>query len=156
MINLLKVALLCALLPLSAAVYAEQSAPSDLRLAAEQGGIQAQAKLGAMYLLGKDVEKNEQLAADWLLKAANQGHLEAQVMMAALFDSGIGVKNDVKMATRWYEKAAAQGHTPSLAILGRNPTAQGGVAFSYQAMRLKASKQIPNEYAKKILLAPSK
>jgi len=62
------------------------------------------------------------------------------------------LKNDVKMATQWYEKAAAQGHTPSLAILGRNPVAKGGVAFNYQAMRLNAAKQIPTEYAKKILL----
>ena len=119
---------------------------------AEQGDAKAQAQLGARYLLGREIEKDEQKAAEWFLKAANQGYLEAQVIMAALFDSGIGVKHDVKTATSWYEKAAAQGHTPSLAILGKNPIAKGGVAFNYQAMRLSAAKQIPTEYAQKILL----
>ena len=56
------------------------------------------------------------------------------------------------MATEWYEKAAAQGNTTSMAILGKNDVAKGGVAFSYQGMRLSAAKQIPTEYAKRILL----
>ncbi|MDO9271124.1 MAG: sel1 repeat family protein [Methylobacter sp.] len=118
-----------------------------------QGNAEAQAKLGAMYLLGRNgVETDEQKAAEWMLKSANQGFIEAEVIMAALYDRGMGVKNDVKMATAWYEKAAAQGHGPSLAILGKNAAAKGTVAFNYQAMRLSASKQIPTEYANKILL----
>jgi TPR repeat protein len=56
------------------------------------------------------------------------------------------------MATNWYEKAAAQGNSASMAILGKNDVAKGGIAFSYQAMRLSAAKQIPAEYAKRILL----
>jgi TPR repeat protein len=150
MYRLLKILSLSAMLAFSAQVHAE---PAEVQQAAEQGDAKAQAKLGAMYLLGKDVDKNEQMAAEWLLKAAKQGHLEAQVLVAALYDSGVGVKNDVKQATSWYEKAAAQGHTSALALLGKNPIAKGGVAFNYQAMRLSASKQIPTEYAKKILLS---
>jgi len=125
----------------------------DVRQSATQGSAEAQAKLGAMYLLGRDgVEVDEQKAAEWMLKSANQGFIEAEVIMAALYDRGMGGKNDVKMATAWYEKAAAQGHGPSLAILGKNAAAKGAVAFNYQAMRLSASKQIPAEYANKILL----
>ena len=105
-----------------------------------------------MYLLGNSVEKDEQKAAEWMLKAANQGHIEAEVIVAAMYDRGLGVKNDVKMATQWYEKAAAQGNATSMAILGKNEVAKGGVAFSYQGMRLSAAKQIPTEYAKRILL----
>ena len=106
-----------------------------------------------MYLLGYDgIEKDEEKAAEWMLKAANQGVVDAQVVIAAMYDRGMGVKNDVKMATKWYEKAAAQGHTTSLAILGKNDVAKGGIAFNYQAMRLSAAKQIPAEYAKRILL----
>lgn len=150
MFKLLKLLILSFLLAQAATAQAEDPA---LQQAAEQGDAKAQAKLGAMYLLGNGQDKDEQKAAEWLLKAAKQGYLEAQVIIAALYDSGIGVKNDVKQATGWYEKAAAQGHTPSLALLGKNPTAKGGVAFNYQAMRLSASKQIPNEYAKKILLS---
>ena len=154
MFKLIKLLLLSGLLFLATQIHAEEAMIQEgIQQLAEQGDAKAQARLGAMYLLGRDVAKDEQQAAQWFLKAANQGHLEAEVIVAALYDGGIGVKNDVKMATHWYEKAAAQGHTPSLAILGRNPVAKGGVPFNYQAMRLSASKQIPTEYAKKILLS---
>jgi hypothetical protein len=56
------------------------------------------------------------------------------------------------MATQWYEKAAVKGHGASLALLGRNETAKGSVAFNYKTARLTAARQIPTEYAKKILL----
>ncbi|MFI3157294.1 MAG: tetratricopeptide repeat protein [Methylococcaceae bacterium] len=149
-----KLFVLAFLLLLGSGVQAQPPlSPDDVRQLAMQGSAEAQAKLGAMYLLGRDgVEVDEQKAAEWLLKSANQGFIEAEVIMAALYDRGMGVKNDVKMATAWYEKAAAQGHGPSLAILGKNAAAKGAVAFNYQAMRLSASKQIPTEYANRILL----
>ena len=149
-----KLFVLAFLLLLGPGVQAEQqSLQDDVRQAAMQGHAIAQAKLGAMYLLGRNgVEIDEKKAAEWMLKSANQGFIEAEVVMAALYDRGIGVKNDVKMATAWYEKAAAQGHGPSLAILGKNAAAKGAIAFNYQAMRLMASKQIPKEYANRILL----
>lgn len=131
---------------------AEPASPEAVQQAANQGDAKAQAKLGAMYLLGKGMEQDDAKAADWLLKSAKQGYIEAEVIVAALYDRGIGVKSDTKTATSWYEKAAAQGNAPSMAILGKNPVAAGGVAFSYQNMRLNAAKQIPTEYAKKILL----
>lgn len=151
--KLFKFMALSLLLSLNITVYAEAVAVQNtVQHDATQGDAKAQAKLGAMYLLGNGAEKDEQKAAEWLLKAANQGHVEAEMLVAALFDRGLGVKSDVKTATQWYEKAAAQGNTSALAILGRNPIAKGGVAFNYQAMRLNAAKQIPTEYAKKILL----
>lgn len=138
------------LLMLCMSVQAEE--PSVLN-AAEQGDMKAQAKLGSMYLLGQNgVEKDEQKAAEWLLKSASKGFIEAEVMIAAMYDRGLGVKSDIHAATKWYEKAAAQGHTTALAILGKNEVAKGSVAFNYQAMRLSAAKQIPTEYAKRILL----
>lgn len=149
-----KLSVLAFLLSFCLNVQARQPlSQDDVRQSAMQGDAEAQAKLGAMYLLGRNgVEVDEQKAAEWMLKAANQGFIEAEVIMAALYDRGMGVKNDVKMATAWYEKAAVQGHGPSLAILGKNAAAKGAVAFNYQAMRLSASKQIPAEYANKILL----
>lgn len=151
---MLKLFVLAFSLLLCSSVQAQQpSSPDDIRQSAMHGNAEAQAQLGAMYLLGRNgVEMDEQKAAEWMLKSANQGFIEAEVIMAALYDRGIGVKNDVKMATAWYEKAAAQGHGPSLAILGKNAAAKGAVAFNYKAMRLSASKQIPTEYANKILL----
>ena len=127
------------------------TAMAEIQQAAQQGDAKAEAKLGAMYLLGSGVDKDEQKAAEWMLKAAKQGHVEAQVVIAAMYDRGMGVPNDVNMANQWYEKAAAQGNSASMAILGKNDVAKGGVAFSYQAMRLNAAKQIPAEYSRKIL-----
>ena len=153
MFKLLRIFVLSCLFSLCVSAQAEESsAQAVIQQSAEQGDAKAQAKLGAMYLLGKGVEKDDKQAAEWMLKAANQGNVEAQVIIAAMYDRGMGVKNDVKMATQWYEKAAAQGNSASMAILGKNDVAKGSVAFSYQAMRLSAAKQIPTEYARKILL----
>lgn len=149
-----KLSVLAFLLLFCSGIQAQQPLlQDDVEQSAMQGNAEVQAKLGAMYLLGRNgVEIDEQKAAEWISKSVNQGFIEAEVIMAALYDRGQGVKNDVKIATAWYEKAAAQGHGPSLAILGKNAAAQGAVAFNYQAMRLTASKQIPTEYANKILL----
>lgn len=153
MFKLIRLFMFSVLFSLCMSTYAEESTEQAvIQQSAEQGDAKAQARLGAMYLLGSGVEKDEHLAAEWMLKAANQGHVEAQVIVAAMYDRGLGLKNDVKMATQWYEKAAAQGHSASRAILGKNDVAKGGVAFSYQAMRLSAAKQIPTEYAKRLLL----
>lgn len=130
-----------------------QAAESDIQIMAEQGDALVQAKLGAMYILGREgIERDEQKAAEWMLKAAKQGLIEAEVIMAALYDRGLGVPHNVDLATQWYEKAAAKGHGASLALLGRNDTAKGSVAFNYKTARLTAARQIPTEYAKKILL----
>lgn len=154
-----KIRLVCFGLALMSTVYVQAAQLSHVETEvatvaqqAEQGNALAQAKLGAMYLLGQeDVQKDEKKAAEWMEKSAQQGFLEAQVITAALYDRGLGVVMDVKKATAWYEKAAAQGHKPSLAILGRNDVAKGGIAFDYKRIRLGAAKQIPNEYAKQIL-----
>jgi TPR repeat protein len=139
------------LLALSAQVVLAESAES-IRQEAAQGSPQAQAKLAALYLLGREgVEKDEALAAEWMEKSANQGVVDAQVVMGALYDRGIGVMADRDKATKWYEKAAAKGHGTSLAILGKNEAAAGSVQFNYQAMRLSAARSIPTEYAKRFL-----
>jgi len=153
MFKLLRLFVFSCLLSLCLSAQAEESSAQALiEQSALQGDAKAQAKLGAMYLLGSGVEKDEQQAAEWILKAAKQGNIEARVIIAAMYDRGLGVKNDVKMATQWYEKAADQGNSTAMAILGKNDVAKGSVAYSYQAMRLSAAKQIPTEYAKRILL----
>ncbi|PPD38204.1 MAG: hypothetical protein CTY16_20490, partial [Methylobacter sp.] len=69
--------LLVSLLSLGTA-WAEEAAQEDLvQAAAIQGDAKAQAKLGAMYLLGNGQEKDEQQAAEWLIKAATQGYVDA-------------------------------------------------------------------------------
>lgn len=107
---------------------------------AEQGDALAQAKLGAMYHLGRDVGQNEEESMRWMLKAAEQNLPDAEVFVAAMYERGLGVPRSVDTATQWYQKAAAQGQETARGLLG-----------SYKHMRLKASAQIPYEYAKKFL-----
>lgn len=145
-------------------VAAEQQNFSEIQQLAEKGSSLAQAKLGAIYYLGDGyqlppnaryktkakfkqvshlldgVQQNDRLAAEWILKAAQQGLVEAEIFMAALYDSGVGVSLSTSTADQWYRKAADQGNGTAKAILG-----------GYKATRLKASKQIPLEYALEIL-----
>ena len=151
MSKLIKVFLMGCLLFAAQLVSAETL--EDIKQNAEQGNALGQAKLASLYLLGRNgVEIDNIQAVKWMKKAAEQGLVEAQVVVAAMYDRGMGLKGDKKIATQWYEKAAKQGHGTSLAILGRNPTAKGSVGFSYQGMRLNASRSIPKEYAKRFLM----
>jgi len=146
--------ILCVLLMFSVVAQAETLNADETKLKAEQGDAKAQAQLASMYLLGRNgIEKDEQQAATWFTKSAEQNFVEAEVILATLYDRGMGVAQNVETATQWYEKAAKQGHTPSKAILGQNAAPSGSVAFNYKMMRLSAAKQIPTEYANKILLS---
>lgn len=152
MFKTLKILLISFSLAFAANIQAETAKQPEIVQQAEQGDALAQAKFASMHLLGREgLAKNPVKAAEWMEKAAKQGLLEAQVVMAAMYDRGLGVKQDVKKATGWYEKAAKQGHGASLAILGKNEAPKGSIGFNYKTMRLQASKQIPNEYAKRIL-----
>ncbi len=138
------------LLLASTSIFAEST--DEIKAKAEQGDSVAQAKIGAMYLLGRDgMELNESEAAQWITKAAEQGMVEAQVLLAAMYDRGMGVKGSKETANQWYGKAADQGHPMSMVILGKNPTAKGSIQFDYQSMRLNAARSVPREYANKIL-----
>ena len=144
--------IMAVLLMFSFTVQAETLNLDETKLKAEQGDAKAQAQLASMYLLGRNgVEKDEQKAALWFTKSAEQQFIDAEMILAALYDRGAGVAQDIDTATKWYEKAANQGNTTAQAILGKNAAPTGGVAFNYKMMRLSAAKQIPTEYANKIL-----
>jgi uncharacterized protein len=131
----------CLLFAFNTGAFAVETAGlQDVKHLAEQGDAVAQAKLGAMYHLGREVEKNEEQAMHWMLKAAEQNYLDAEVFVAAMYDRGMGVPQNVDLATHWYEKAAAKGQETAKGLLG-----------SFKNMRLRASAQVPYEYAKKIL-----
>ena len=55
---------------------------------AEQGDVDAQYNLGAMYLGGEGVTKNNTEANMWFRKAADQGHATAQAMIGAMYSHG--------------------------------------------------------------------
>lgn len=80
-----------------------------------RGHRNAQYILAKMFLEGKGVDQNDQLAVFWFHKAAKQGHLEAQNILGEIYREGKGVsqndqpKND-RQAVHWFQKAAKQGH----------------------------------------------
>ncbi len=53
-------------------------------LAAEQGHVDAENNLGAMYYTGEGVARDEQKAIEWFEKAAAQGNEEAQANLDAI------------------------------------------------------------------------
>jgi TPR repeat protein len=56
----------------------------QLRLAAEQGDDEAQAKLGTMYLHGHEVMRDDVQALAWFKKAATQGNAIAMFIIGMI------------------------------------------------------------------------
>ncbi len=84
---------------------------AELRRTAEQGDIDAQAKLGMMYYLGKGVPKDYTEAFTWLSLAAEQGNSSAQTMLGSMYEFSDGVPQDYVSAYMYYNLAAANGET---------------------------------------------
>lgn len=142
----------------------EQPGIDEIKQMAEQGDAKAQAKYGSIYFLGdkfelkpnlrykirkkyedisyllEGISKSDEKATDWMLKSAEQGYVDAEVFMAAMYDRGMGVKQNESEATKWYKKAGEQGNEMAKAVLG-----------PYARSRMTASKDVPFEYAVKIL-----
>ena len=51
---------------------------------AEQGHVEAQFNLSALYISGRGVEQNQERAAYWVEQAAEQGHEQAQEILQRL------------------------------------------------------------------------
>lgn len=106
----------------------------NLEKRAKKGDMEAQFVVGNSYLLGSDVKRDSETAAEWLLKAMLQGHegakekfysfyskelvkrakkddALAQFALGDLyFTGGYGLKMDKETAAEWYFEAKAQGH----------------------------------------------
>lgn len=70
--------------------------------AAELGHTEAQARLGALYLIGNNPEKS----IVWLTKAASAGLREAQYNLGLAYLHGKGVKKNPIEAAKWLKKAS--------------------------------------------------
>ena len=90
----------------------------ELRLAAEQGDADAQAKLGVAYFQGEGVPQDRVEAVRWLRRAAEQGHAGAQYSLGLAYSVGEGVPQDFAETVRWFRRAAEQGHADAQARLG--------------------------------------
>jgi len=90
-----------------------------LRMAADLGNSNAQARLGVLYANGKGVPKNEVEAVQWFRKAAERGEEVAQFHLANMYMRNKGVPKDDMESVRWYKRAAEQGHSKAQYELGR-------------------------------------
>ncbi len=81
-----------------------------MQKAAEQGNVDAQSLLGAMYANGEGVAQDYKQAVAWTRKAAEQGNVDAQRLLGAMYFNGSGVAQDDKQAVAWFRKAAEQGN----------------------------------------------
>ncbi len=80
---------------------------SIIRLA-EAGNIDAQARLGRMFLTGRGVPQDFYEAAKWYYLAAAQGHREAQFQLGLLYNKGEGVPRDYVLSYLWLNVSASQ------------------------------------------------
>jgi TPR repeat protein len=89
--------------------------------AANQGHVEAQAGLGALFLAeaeAKDSASNAEKARTWLTKAATQGNPKAMYDLGLLLRHGYGTERKSKAAYGWFEAASNQGHHQALNQLG--------------------------------------
>jgi len=87
-------------------------------LAAEQGDIYAQWKMGWMHERGIGAMQSYEMAAYWYRKAAEEGHALAQCCLGQLYDNGRGVPQSDSKAIMWYRMASEQDVDEALYHLG--------------------------------------
>ena len=91
---------------------------SRIESQAERGAVAQEIELGAAYLAGKGVLRDEKKAAYWYEKAAKAGDPGAQQQIGYLYQTGVGVDRDPERAVQWYQRAAAGGLTSAKVNLG--------------------------------------
>ena len=85
---------------------------------AKGGSISREIELGAAYLAGHGVARDEKQAAYWYEKAANSGDPAAQEQIGYFYQAGIGVERDPARAAQWFERAVAGGLISAKVNLG--------------------------------------
>ena len=89
-----------------------------IQAGASSGSISQEIELGAAYLAGHGVARDEKQAAYWYEKAANSGDPGAQEQIGYFYQAGIGVERDPGRAARWFERAVAGGLVSAKVNLG--------------------------------------
>ena len=87
-------------------------------MAADQGYVGTQFRLGVMFDKGESVVQNHQEAVKYYRLAAAQGHANAQASLGMMYGQGQGILKDDVRAYMWLDLAASRGN--SLAEHGRN------------------------------------
>lgn len=81
-----------------------------LRVLAEAGDPKAELLIGAEYLDGSGVARNDAVAFAWLSHAAAGNQPMAQYELGVMYENGRGVAADRTQAYRWFESAALKGN----------------------------------------------
>ena len=89
-----------------------------LRLAAEQGNVEAQCELASVYARGDGVLKNPEKQFYWWQQAALSGDADAQFNTGFMYFHGYGVTKDIDKASFWYGQAAQQGVADAMFCIG--------------------------------------
>ncbi len=79
-------------------------------LAARNGNLIAQYKLGVMYRDGLGTLQDYQKAAEWFERSANQGHEFAQYNLGVMYRDGFGVAQNYDKAIAWFFLSSEQGN----------------------------------------------
>ena len=78
--------------------------------ASELGHVEAQYRLGELYLDGSLFPVNHSEAGHWLQRASDQGDHRAQIRLGWMYEAGLGFKTDHARSVYWFRLAAEQGN----------------------------------------------
>lgn len=91
----------------------------EIRIAAEEGDLDAAYQLGQRYCQGTGgVQKDEAQGFYWFQKAADGDHIAAQYSLAICHLRGVGTEEDQEKAVSLLSSAADQGYPPAVCELG--------------------------------------
>ena len=85
----------------------------NLEKIARLGNPEAQYTLGSLYMQGKIIKKNHELARTWFQMAADNGHTASQGNLGIIFLKGMGVSKNLEMAFQYALSAARKGYSKS-------------------------------------------
>ncbi len=85
----------------------------NLEKIARIGNPEAQYTLGSLYMQGKIIKKNHELARTWFQMAADNGHTASQGNLGVIFLKGMGVSKNLEMAFQYALSAARKGYSKS-------------------------------------------
>lgn len=90
----------------------------ELRLAAAEGNVEAQASLGTFLLSRETVPEAREEGLKWLLEAAQGGDITAMFNLGIACEQGLGRARDLDEAALWFWQAAQKGDGGAKGKLG--------------------------------------
>lgn len=109
-------------------------------LSFSEAQVEAQVRIGSMYLKGLGVPQDYKESLIWYRRAAEQGFSWAQTKLGGMYYLGLGVPQDYKESLKWYRRAAEQG-------LSEAQTKLGGMYYlSFSEAQIEAQIRIGDMY----------